>query len=195
MRVRGPPVIQSALIGVAASPTGKRFAYPLTYHRRFDTMQSGLADGDRMQFDQLKRSDFIMLLGGVVWPIETRAQRPAKLQLSDFFGAAPSSVVQTSTVALGGWINAISAAYDLCRTAKVRRRAPLGRWLIGLHSSRLGALPPASHKRYSRLGWSTWRSLLGSVSRQQCGRIRPGSEISWPAGSIGWSGRIGPIQF
>ena len=33
MRVRGPPVIQSALIGVTARPTGKRFAYPLTYHR------------------------------------------------------------------------------------------------------------------------------------------------------------------
>jgi len=39
----GPPAIQSALIGVAASPTVKRFAYPLTYHRQFDTMQSGLA--------------------------------------------------------------------------------------------------------------------------------------------------------
>ena len=51
MRVRGPPVIQSALIGVAASPTGKRFAYPLTYHRQFDTMQSGLAWRDGLQFD------------------------------------------------------------------------------------------------------------------------------------------------
>jgi hypothetical protein len=50
MRVKGPPVIQSALIGVAASPTGKRFAYPLTYHRQFDTMQSGLAWRDGMQF-------------------------------------------------------------------------------------------------------------------------------------------------
>jgi hypothetical protein len=61
---RGPPVIQSALIGVAASPTVERFAYPLTYHRQFDTMQSGLASRDGMQFDQLKRREFITLLSG-----------------------------------------------------------------------------------------------------------------------------------
>ena len=30
------------------------------------------------------------------------------------------------------------------------------------------------------------RSLLGSANRQQCGKIPLASEISWPAGSIGW---------
>ena len=57
------------------------------------------------------------------------------------------------------------------------------RWLIGAHSSPLRALPPASHKRYSRLGWSIWRSLLDSVNPRKCSKIPPASEISWPAGS------------
>jgi hypothetical protein len=46
---------------VAKSPS-----YPLTDPRQFDILQSGpgLLAGDRMQFDHLKRRDFITLLGG-----------------------------------------------------------------------------------------------------------------------------------
>ena len=102
-------------------------------------------------------------------------------------------VVATVTGDVG--VGSFSSAQWCCRPATTLGRgspsndaACFGsrRWLIGLHSSPLGALPPASHKRYSRLGWSIWRSLLGSVNRQQCGKIPLASEISWPAGSIGW---------
>ncbi len=56
-------------------------------------------------------------------------------------------------------------------------------WPNDARSSPLRALPPASHKRYSRLGWIIWRSLLGLVGRQKCSKIPPASEISWAAGS------------
>ncbi|HVI62966.1 MAG TPA: ABC transporter substrate-binding protein [Bradyrhizobium sp.] len=72
-----------------------------------------------MQFDQMKRREFITLLGGTaVWPVGARAQQPAKLPTIGFLGSGtPSTARQWVAAFVGrlrelGWVEGRTVAID-----------------------------------------------------------------------------------
>src|SRR5262245_66132206 len=73
-----------------------------------------------MQFDQLKRREFISLLGGAaaVWPLAARAQQPGKLPTIGFLGSATAAAQSEWTAALTqrlrelGWIEGRTVAIE-----------------------------------------------------------------------------------
>jgi len=96
----------------------KSVSHPLTDPCRFDILHSTLSSGDRMPFDQLKRREFISLIGGVAaaWPLGARAQQPAKLPTIGFLGSTTPSGQSQWTAAFVqqlrelGWIEGRTVA-------------------------------------------------------------------------------------
>jgi putative tryptophan/tyrosine transport system substrate-binding protein len=81
--------------------------------------RSGLV-GDRMLFDQLKRRDFITLIGGAAagWPLAAGAQQSAKLPTIGFLGSTTSAAQSQLTAAFVqrlhelGWIEGRTVAIE-----------------------------------------------------------------------------------
>src|SRR5262245_37062143 len=84
------------------------------------------AGGYRMQFDQLKRREFIALFGGVAaWPLAARAQHAEMLPTVGFLGTTTPSIMSQWTAAFVGRLRELGWIEG--RTIKIEYRWAEGR--------------------------------------------------------------------
>ena len=146
--------------------------------------------GDRVQFDQLDRREFITLVGGaaVAWPIAARAQQPAKLRLGSWARARVRPEAQWIAAFLQrlrelGWIEGRTIAIEYrWAEGSEDRFAQIATELVRLKVDiivTMGAqqsLPPSTRRRSSR---SSSRALeTRSAPASLLSLARPGGNIT-----------------
>ena len=117
-----------------------------------------------MQFDQLKRREFITLLGGAAaaWPLAARAQQPAKLPPLGYLGAnTPSAESQRIAAFLQrlrelGWIEGRTIAIEVRRAEGRNER--FAEITAGLTRIQLGAIFQEAHQSGSGVSFDLVRA-------------------------------------